>query len=37
MQWKVDISKDLWDGDSQSFFEIREGYKVFCVEILKFC
>ena len=33
---KVDVSKNICDEERQCFSEVKEGYKVFCVEILTF-
>ena len=37
MSLKVDVSKNVWDGERQIFFEMKEGYKGSCVKILIFC
>ena len=34
---KVDVSSNVCDGERQFCFEMKEGYKVFCVKILMFC
>ena len=34
MWLKVDVYENLSDGVCQFFFEVKEGYKVFCVKIL---
>ena len=34
MWLKVDVYENLSDGVCQFFFEMKEGYKFFCVKIL---
>ena len=33
---KVDVLKNVRDRERQSFFEMKEGYKVSCVKTLTF-
>ena len=36
LQYKVDISRRLCDGERKFLFKMKEGYKVSCVKILMF-
>ena len=36
MWQKVDVSKNVCDGQPQFIYEITEGYKVSCVKLLMF-
>ena len=34
---KMDVPEEIWDGEWQFLFQIKEEYKFSCLKILMFC